>query len=79
MVHGCFWHRHRGCQYATTPATNAAFWRDKFLETVKRDRRNLRDLRLLGWRPFVVWECGLNEVRLGRLLDSLRASRRVRA
>src|SRR5690625_3921904 len=21
FVHGCYWHRHKGCRYATTPAT----------------------------------------------------------
>lgn len=21
FVHGCFWHRHAGCRFATTPAT----------------------------------------------------------
>ena len=24
LVHGCFWHRHAGCPYATTPTTRAA-------------------------------------------------------
>jgi len=22
FVHGCFWHRHQGCRYATDPAQN---------------------------------------------------------
>jgi DNA mismatch endonuclease (patch repair protein) len=25
FVHGCFWHRHKGCKDATTPKTNNAF------------------------------------------------------
>ena len=30
FVHGCFWHRHRGCRFTTTPSTNADFWKAKF-------------------------------------------------
>lgn len=56
FVHGCFWHRHR-CRRATTPATRREFWLTKFEQNKARDRRNLRDLRKLGWRPLVVWEC----------------------
>ncbi|QQA41461.1 hypothetical protein [Pelagovum pacificum] len=25
FVHGCFWHRHEGCRYSTTPATRSEF------------------------------------------------------
>ena len=30
LVHGCFWHRHADCPYATTPSTRREFWRAKF-------------------------------------------------
>jgi len=33
------------------------FWTDKFDRNVARDRRVEGDLRDLGWRPVVVWEC----------------------
>lgn len=56
FVHGCFWHRHR-CRRATTPATRRGFWLKKFEDNKARDRRNLRDLRKLGWLCLVVWEC----------------------
>ena len=26
FVHGCFWHRHENCKYATTPKTRKEFW-----------------------------------------------------
>ena len=32
LVHGCFWHRHRGCLFATNPASNAEFWKGKFAD-----------------------------------------------
>ena len=59
FVHGCFWHRHRGCKRATTPSTNAEFWLSKFDSNVRRDRRNARLLRRDGWCVVTIWECWL--------------------
>jgi DNA mismatch endonuclease (patch repair protein) len=59
FVHGCFWHRQQGCNVATMPKSNTAFWTTKFETNVARDRRNLQALQGLGWRIFVVWECEL--------------------
>ncbi len=72
FVHGCFWHRHAGCRYATTPKSKIAFWRQKFETNVARDRRNIRQLRKSGWRVLVVWQCHTrDERRLSRKLDGL--------
>jgi DNA mismatch endonuclease (patch repair protein) len=68
FVHGCFWHRHTGCRYATTPATRPEFWQRKFSSNVVRDRRVAELLRSMGWRVLVVWEC---ETRDERALDRL--------
>lgn len=57
FVHGCFWHRHRGCRFAYTPKSRIAFWMAKFEGNVERDRRNARELRRLGWKFVTVWEC----------------------
>ena len=59
FVHGCFWHRHSGCKYATTPASRAGFWQEKFRANVERDRLNCQRLCSQGWRVLVVWECGI--------------------
>ena len=59
FVHGCFWHRHAGCPYATDPATRPDFWQAKFRANVERDRRARRDLLEAGWRVAIVWECAL--------------------
>lgn len=61
QVHGCFWHRHEHCTYCTTPASNMRFWKSKFGETIKRDKRNLEALRKLGWKVAIVWECSIKE------------------
>ena len=57
FVHGCYWHRHRNCKYAYTPKSRVEFWEAKFDANVKRDRRNQRDLKRLGWKVIVIWEC----------------------
>ena len=59
FVHGCFWHRHEGCRYATTPQTNKDFWTHKFEGNVDRDKRHVRMLLDRGWRVAIVWECAL--------------------
>jgi DNA mismatch endonuclease (patch repair protein) len=61
FVHGCFWHRHEGCRYATTPSTRVHFWQEKFAQNVIRDWRNIEELQRLGWRTLVVWECALRK------------------
>lgn len=57
FVHGCFWHRHRGCGRTTTPKTRAAYWKEKFEQNIKRDAAKERALKSLGWDILVVWEC----------------------
>lgn len=64
FVHGCFWHRHSACRFSSTPSSNEAFWREKFSATVKRDARRLAELKDLGWRVAIVWECCLGARRL---------------
>jgi DNA mismatch endonuclease (patch repair protein) len=57
FVNGCFWHRHAGCQRASEPQSNRAFWRKKFRENVRRDQANYAQLKRLGWRVIVLWQC----------------------
>ena len=73
FVHGCFWHRHEGCRLASTPKSNEAFWQAKFGRNVERDARKERELRALGWRVLVVWQCETRrtEVLAERLKDFL--------
>jgi DNA mismatch endonuclease (patch repair protein) len=59
FVHGCFWHRHEGCNIATTPKSNTPFWQSKFDRNVARDRKVASELTESGWRVFVAWECEL--------------------
>lgn len=80
FVHGCFWHRHRGCKYATTPSSNAERWKLKFDANTERDARKEAMLRAAGWKVLVVWECELRhapEERLKRLVSDITETRPV--
>ena len=72
FVHGCFWHRHPNCRYATTPASNEEFWQAKFNANVARDKRVLARLRREGWRVFTVWACRITEGRMRALARQIR-------
>lgn len=61
LVHGCYWHRHPGCRYAYSPKSRVDFWENKFAENIARDHRNMDELKSIGWRALVVWECELRE------------------
>lgn len=74
FVHGCFWHLHKPCHQYRLPQSRLDFWLPKLQENTRRDRRNRRTLKKLGWLYFVVWECGLKdqEKLKGRLKNFLR-------
>lgn len=57
FVHGCYWHRHPGCQFAYTPKSRVEFWTTKFARNVERHFEVESELQALGWRVIVIWEC----------------------
>jgi DNA mismatch endonuclease (patch repair protein) len=74
FVHGCFWHRHEGCRYTTTPSTRPEFWEAKFDANVARDRSVLDQLLDAGWRVATVWECALRRPEETALAANLLAA-----
>ena len=68
FVHGCFWHRHPGCHFATNPSSRPEFWQSKFTANVARDARAESALVDMGWKPLTIWEC---QTRSPDLLDEL--------
>ena len=70
FVNGCFWHRHPGCRYASTPKANAEYWQRKFEGNVARDEKVHAVLRDNGWNVLVIWEC---QTRDSTVLESLLA------
>jgi DNA mismatch endonuclease (patch repair protein) len=80
FVHGCFWHRHRGCKNCTTPTNNQEFWVTKLEGNAVRDKKNQHALRKLGWRTIILWECEIEkapkfEQALSQLTKLLNARR----
>jgi len=56
FVHGCFWHQH-GCRQYRQPRTKSSFWEVKLAKNKVRDTLVRDQLRKLGWRVLVIWEC----------------------
>ena len=61
FVHGCYWHRHKGCKLAYEPKTRAEWWNAKFAANVARDQLVSGRLRRLGWAVYTVWECQIRK------------------
>lgn len=57
QVRGCFWHQHEGCGGGRMPGSNLDYWRPKLQRNVLRDAEKDAELRGLGWRVLVIWEC----------------------
>ena len=83
FVNGCFWHRHDGCRYATTPSSNRDWWVEKFTQNVSRDAEKTQRLLRAGWRVLVVWECAVRrpgakrDRNLDRLAELIRSNARI--
>lgn len=77
FVNGCFWHGHKNCKKtkstncARVPRTHEDFWFEKLQANRVRDARRCKELRRLGYRVLIVWECSL--VRPQELTSKLLA------
>ena len=56
FINGCFWHGHN-CGRGKLPNTNVDFWKRKISGNVRRDARNQRRLRGIGWSVQNIWTC----------------------
>lgn len=76
QVRGCFWHQHEDCGGARVPGSNQDYWLPKLQRNVQRDAKKDAELRGLGWRVLVVWECEMRapsdvEAAVGRIVGEL--------
>lgn len=67
FVNGRFWH----CERSSRMRHMSLFWRNKLIANVRRDCRNRRLLRRLGYRTMTIWDDGLPE-GLARIRAVLR-------
>lgn len=73
FVNGCFWHYH-GCKKSSIPATNSEFWEKKINGNILRDKKNYDELKKMGWKIIIVWECELSKKRKEEILNNLYES-----
>jgi DNA mismatch endonuclease (patch repair protein) len=73
LVHGCFWHAHKGCRNFRLPKSNTNFWREKLVRNAERDTRQLKELQDAGWRTLVVWECATRDFSTKKLVETIAA------
>jgi len=78
QVHGCFFHLHYRCPLVRIP--KSAYWLQKLNGNKARDRRTLDELKRLGWKILIIWECETSrgarlEARLSRFLAHSRGSK----
>ena len=73
LINGCFWHGHQ-CRLFKWPKTRPEFWRKKIEGNIRRDQQNLSELKRMGWRACLLWECeikGANEEHLNTVIESI--------
>ena len=54
FIDRCFWH---GCKrHFKMPESNRKFWKDKIENNIRRDARNRRKLKRMGYKIVRIWE-----------------------
>ncbi|WP_141429812.1 very short patch repair endonuclease [Alistipes dispar] len=59
FVHGCFWHGH-SCRAGHRPQSNTDYWLPKIAANIERNSRKTAELKELGWRVFIIWQCEIS-------------------
>lgn len=72
FVHGCFWHRHTCGRGRSLPQTRRSFWDKKLSANSRRDLKQRRQLRRMGWGVLIIWECQVRKSALPRLASRIR-------
>lgn len=72
FVNGCFWHGHENCKYSRTPKSNTEFWNAKITRNKERDSRKANELKAIGWRVIIFWECQTTQEKLEDLVNAIK-------
>lgn len=73
LIHGCFWHGHKGCKHFVLPKSNQDYWTPKIQNNRRNDRKHKIALKKLGWNVLTVWECELSKEKSAKILERLLA------
>lgn len=77
LLDGCFWH---GCPiHATSPKSNADWWRAKLERNVMRNQETTEHLSALGWVVLRFWEHEAPDAVAARVHDVVSARRQTAA
>jgi DNA mismatch endonuclease (patch repair protein) len=69
FVNGCFWHGHKNCAKTKAraaprvPRRHRSFWASKIEANRNRDARKCWELRSIGIKVIIVWECQLRKAK----------------
>ena len=66
-IHGCFWHGHADCPKFRLPKTNQYYWKKKIERNCERDEEVRRDMALLNFDYFEIWECEIKRSEFDKL------------
>ena len=76
FIDGCFWH---GCpRHFKTPKTHSKWWREKIGDNKKRDTRQGRKLRKLGWVVIRYWEHEIGSRALPKVCSQIKRVVKIR-
>ena len=67
FVHGCFWHGHESCSLGRLPKSQLDYWKEKIEKNKNRDRKSLKQLKEMGWRVIIIWNCQLRTNKNARI------------
>lgn len=71
LIHGCFWHGHKGCRYFVVPKTRTEWWVDKINRNKELDKKNVRLLCQDSWKVLTIFECELKPGKRDKTLPNL--------
>ena len=63
QVRGCFWHGH-SCKLANYPKTNRKYWKNKIDNNRKRDKKNDKLIKKMGYKLIIVNECKITKKKI---------------
>ncbi len=70
FVNGCFWHMH-DCPGFVWPKSRLDYWKPKLLRNAERDQQHYSELKSMGWKVLVVWECQIKKPQFDTTIDQL--------
>ena len=72
FVHGCFWHWHNCNSGKNRPEKNKEYWIKKLDGNIERDKKNIMQLKDMGWKITIIWECETKKTNREKLVKKIQ-------